>query len=64
MKIPYNELYEAYLIASQERYKYKEVIDKIKEAIKEVQDDEFYIDLINKEKVLQKILKLLEEIDV
>lgn len=33
MKIPYNELYEAYLIASQERYKYKEVLDKIKEEL-------------------------------
>ena len=40
------------------------VIDKIKEKIKEVNDDEFYINLTNKEKVLVDILELLEEIDV
>ena len=34
MKIPYNELYEAYLIASQERNKYKEILDKIKEKVR------------------------------
>lgn len=43
--------------------KQKEVLDKIKEILKENIDDEFYINLTNKEKVLYKINDLLEEIE-
>ena len=43
--------------------KYKEVLDKIKEILKENIDDEFYINLTNKEKTLYKINDLLEEIE-
>ena len=43
--------------------KYKTTIDKIKEILKETIDDEFYINLTNKEKALYKIHELLEEIE-
>ena len=41
--------------------KQKEILDKIKEIIKKVKDDEFYINLTNKEKALYEIERLLEE---
>lgn len=43
--------------------KYNETINKIKEILKESIDDEFYINLTNKEKALDKIYDLLEEIE-
>lgn len=72
--LSYEELYEAYLIASQERYKYKEVIDKIKEIVDKAPclwrvDEEFErvdgtIELSYKEYTGWKnILELLEEIE-
>ena len=41
--------------------KYESKLDKIKEIIRKVQDDEFYINLTNKEKALYEIEELLEE---
>ena len=46
-----------------ENNKQKEVLDKIKKISKENIDDEFYINLTNKEKALYKIHDLLEEIE-
>ncbi len=43
--------------------RYKETLDKIKRIIREVQDDEFYINLTKKEKALYEIKELLEEIN-
>lgn len=61
--LPYEELYEAYLIASQERYKYKEVLDKIKETLKGI----YMLDNVtitnNAVEKIDKALELLEEID-
>jgi hypothetical protein len=45
----------------EENKKQKEILDKIKEIIKKVKDDEFYINLTNKEKALYEIERLLEE---
>lgn len=41
--------------------RYKEIFEKIKKIIKKVQDDEFYINLTNKEKALYEIEELLKE---
>lgn len=59
--LSYEELYEAYLIASQERYKYKEVIDKIKEYAKEVLT--WYTNEEITDEIANHILELLEEIE-
>jgi hypothetical protein len=45
----------------EENKKQKEILHKIKEIIKKVKDDEFYINLTNKEKALYEIERLLEE---
>jgi hypothetical protein len=56
--------YDDELYQKQEQLdKYKIVLDKIKEILKENIDDEFYINLTNKEKALYKINELLEEIE-
>lgn len=61
IKPTYDEVYSAYIIASQERYKYKNVIDKIKEILKErvgteIHDMMYIIDVSD-------ILELLEEVE-
>lgn len=53
MKISYNELYEAYLIASQERYKYKEVLDKVKEILTKYKSAEY--GTYNKDNILMDL---------
>ena len=50
-----------YLKKDKQKKKKKEILDKIKEIIKKVKDDEFYINLTNKEKALYEIERLLEE---
>ena len=56
MKIPYNELYEAYLIASQERYKYKEILDKIKKNNQRIIDYGFDYDGYDSPEELKKLI--------
>ena len=62
--LPYEELYEAYLNVSQERYKYKQVIDKIKEYIKDNGIDKEMVECCNIYDINGiDIYKILEEIE-
>lgn len=62
IKPTYDEVYSAYIIASQERYKYKNVIDKIKELINHYAvENEDYSKIYNQEE--KDILELLEEVE-
>lgn len=62
IKPTYDEVYSSYIIASQERYKYKNVIDKIKEIANKTDYDKWELQMTSIEK-LMKIQKILEEVD-
>lgn len=54
----------SFIVREDNKPSYEELenkLDKIKEIIKKVKDDEFYINLTNKEKALYEIERLLEE---
>jgi hypothetical protein len=70
IKPTYDEVYSAYIIASQERYKYKNVIDKIKEDLIKTKkyntrcQDTYGNELIKVDiDHINYLLELLEEVD-